>query len=1126
MKTDKTVQLLSDVPASKDAFGSHKKVADAIAALIRSEPGGRTIGIEGTWGSGKSTVVNLLSKNLEANVLVCVAIFDAWAHQGDPLRRSFLESMVIALKKKGWLTKYEAKWRHKIDELSRRHKTSTRRATPILSGFGQLMGIALSLFPLGIPLVTLGEENAVAIAVGSLFLIGPLLVLVLNGILRHGADIWALFVQTSVVEETTVTAETPDPTSIEFKHYFYELMTDCLSDFKKSLVIVVDNLDRIPADDAKSIWSVLRVFLDHAGHEPPPWHDRLWIIVPFDASGIRQQLNIGSENNSDTSLTASNFLDKAVQVSFYVAPPLLSNWQNFLADCLRQAFPQHDPSSLDFHRIYRLYATTRANHGRNPTPRDLITYTNAIGALYRQWGESLPLAHMAYYVILRQTNARDIPVGLLNGTIPAIDSASLLGESILDDLAALHFNTEPDLARQVLLRGPILESLTTHDTTRLIDLAKGHRGFYHALENELQILVPSWTKSESQSFARASDCIVSSTVLETAPPGARYEIIRTLELGVKAIDVWQPFNEETAKGIVSLIKVSKDEAIIDALINSVTTSGQKSKDVDSKDLVAWTKGCIGIAAALQMRGRKAPSAPPFCVPTTPEDWTFVCEVLWETDPSNQTWGWMRPSKEWTSVTDALIKAANSDQFKRRHLRSTQVGTSTSSAINWEQLAATIEARLVQNVSYDGEGIQVLFRTLLAIEPFTNQKQQRLANLARQGHILSYAHHAWNAASDESIALTAVLHLREFPNGGVQGSIHHSAAGLTNLTSLFANPQSKPKVVEFFISILAESNLHILISALMNAGAIHANWLRACIETILTKGATTEMLGLEVLEKQWSYIRNTLDNGKKVGGLLDRIVSDLLKDPKTILDLKSKPFNPLTAWLYASIVRAEVHDIKSFSEWCEAGLQEIDKSQWIEEFNQHGDLLQLLIDLSHNGLSPRLELPYVDALSEQSQRLVLEGKNVTPLASHWKYLKEPVRGYRLSKLKQSLLDHAKNADGKISEDFFEICGEDMADLDLLKKDRRIVDSLFSRLIDEGHSSGIAWLAALFHQHGNFLEDYEPTFAIEEFQDRIKSALKNAAVDDKAEAVKEIAAKIGLMSEIDQGDDSSKTGSKRI
>ena len=81
--------LLDDSPATSDAFGAHQRIAGAVLQLVENEPGGKAIALIGQWGSGKSTVVNLAQNAAPKNVGVFV--FDAWAHQGDPLRRTFLE---------------------------------------------------------------------------------------------------------------------------------------------------------------------------------------------------------------------------------------------------------------------------------------------------------------------------------------------------------------------------------------------------------------------------------------------------------------------------------------------------------------------------------------------------------------------------------------------------------------------------------------------------------------------------------------------------------------------------------------------------------------------------------------------------------------------------------------------------------------------------------------------------------------------------------------------------------------------------------------------------------------------------------------------------------------------------
>ena len=80
--------LLDDSPKEKDEFGSHMPVAESITGLLKDEDeGGKSIGLEGGWGSGKSTVVRLVAEKFEQTNRADyrVFIFDTWAHQGDPL---------------------------------------------------------------------------------------------------------------------------------------------------------------------------------------------------------------------------------------------------------------------------------------------------------------------------------------------------------------------------------------------------------------------------------------------------------------------------------------------------------------------------------------------------------------------------------------------------------------------------------------------------------------------------------------------------------------------------------------------------------------------------------------------------------------------------------------------------------------------------------------------------------------------------------------------------------------------------------------------------------------------------------------------------------------------------------
>src|SRR5262245_5937401 len=89
--------LIPDIPASEDEFGVHENIANSIVDLVMTEDGGRTVSIEGKWGSGKSTIINLIRKKFSDNPTKLVFLFDAWTHQGDPLRRTFLETLIAFL---------------------------------------------------------------------------------------------------------------------------------------------------------------------------------------------------------------------------------------------------------------------------------------------------------------------------------------------------------------------------------------------------------------------------------------------------------------------------------------------------------------------------------------------------------------------------------------------------------------------------------------------------------------------------------------------------------------------------------------------------------------------------------------------------------------------------------------------------------------------------------------------------------------------------------------------------------------------------------------------------------------------------------------------------------------------
>ena len=147
------VKLLADTPADKDVFGGHERVAIAIATLIERESGGKAIALEGGWGAGKSSIVRMLEKIFEKTGEwdTRILVFDAWSHDGDPLRRVFLEELT-RLCTDGFKRARKAHWEdRKKKEITGREIERDQTTTPVLRSHWPILVLAFaSLYPVAI----------------------------------------------------------------------------------------------------------------------------------------------------------------------------------------------------------------------------------------------------------------------------------------------------------------------------------------------------------------------------------------------------------------------------------------------------------------------------------------------------------------------------------------------------------------------------------------------------------------------------------------------------------------------------------------------------------------------------------------------------------------------------------------------------------------------------------------------------------------------------------------------------------------------------------------------------------------------------------------------------------------
>lgn len=211
-------KFLSDAPLTADQKQyvrfRHISIVENLKQIIINCPAPFTIGLFSKWGTGKSTILNLLKESLKnENKFISIASVDVWKYEGDSLRRQFLITLDKELELK---LKYE-------DELNQTLTVSDPTKGPLEFDWGILLniyGIIACLF------IVLGIVFDISEGVpASLFSFG-------------------LFkrVSVNIIEHRTDSAES-------FEKRFNDDILGHKKLKKKKLLIIIDNLERAAMAD-------------------------------------------------------------------------------------------------------------------------------------------------------------------------------------------------------------------------------------------------------------------------------------------------------------------------------------------------------------------------------------------------------------------------------------------------------------------------------------------------------------------------------------------------------------------------------------------------------------------------------------------------------------------------------------------------------------------------------------------------------------------------------------------------------------------------------------------------------------------------------------------------------------
>lgn len=1093
-------RLIADSPAETDAFGSHERVAQAIADLVLNEEGGKSIALAGPWGSGKSTVIKFLAEKVRKHNNNCeLFVFDAWAHQGDPLRRSFLEQLVSFLMNKKWLS--SDVWQKEVEQLAGYRDETTIITEPVLTTLGTVFIILMFLTPVGYALLSKqGSLFWVGLALASIIPVAALVMITATAKCRKVSSeerINILGLLINKVREITKTYSfrTTNPTSIEFQKMFNRIMREALTGVRR-LVVVIDNLDRIEASDALSVWATMRTFFEHDGNVREDWQSRFWLVVPFDPSGIaRLWRRDGSDQNHDfesrQEKLSSSFIDKTFQVIFSVPRPVLSDWEAFLKQQLGNAFPSHNDESgqKDFHTIYRIYSSMGLKDGSPPTPRDIKLFVNAVGSLHRQWGDTISLPTQATYVLMRQRE-QDLIQQLLDPDSLSPSVKAVLGENYAQELAALHFNVPKEKALQVLMADRIRGALMKRDNRALAELS-AVPGFWQVCEAVIESESQSWIQTDPVMLANCGYCFAE---LESQTESQR-QVWYRLGSAILQLKTWPNLDEKVGQGLVQILEhwpgdtKKLTECLLESLGNSLPP--EEDKEGEAKGLKDFISCIVTVLSKIVEKDFGNEILSRFSIDGRAETYLRVIEGLSSITVSPVIKKCFKPKAPLEDAMNALAQGFSGGTTYKSYSEMVITMTEIGPDWPWQSVANTISSRLMQPDIPLAE-VNALMDALLhmrKVSDFEPSIKSIMDNLVHQGCLMHHLYRANNGGDSDCMASLLVPFFEFEPEGNLSSQWHSSSAGVEAYRRILTAPDQYDAVVSSVKRLIVElSASDIVLTALDRAPAYTRPFLHAVlrkmsqeeVETCITSQHIISGFSClaEALDKQ--TLHHAISYSALNGFLLDQIIAE--------------QFQLKLADLYLAVAKLENIDLSRFLTFLVDGIRKIDREQWLEELKQNGSVLDLVTYLIAKECPLDLSVHFQDALQDFARLLFNQSEEVPELheesvSALVKALGREEKDTFLRNIRDLML---RNCDWSCNR-FLNAYGDVLLEAGAILEEKadEIVRDAFRCMLDRCDAGEIAWARKVLEK--TRIADQAKPESLKDFRKRLMDTRKQENID---------------------------------
>ena len=483
-KDIKFPRLIPNRPCNKDLFegNAHDNLAKAIAEIINSPENVSMIGIDGGWGSGKSNLVGMVSNHLnaigeEGGEIYHFFTYDVWGHQNDLPRRSILEELTTDLVSGETPILEEDKWKEKRDNLLSKKRNTKSKIVPKINYVIIAASVLIILTPFISTISSIFNRQwaNITLAVLPYFIIIGLVIRQRIKDLKKNeqevncknffTELFLLYNDKITENETFETISEREPSSKQFNEWVKDI-DNSLKEANKNLVIVFDNMDRLPKSKVQEFWAAIHSFFSEANYS------NISVIVPFDRAHIQNAFQSEDIEDSGRDGTESklkicygnDFINKTFDIVFSVPPPILSGWKKYFRDMWKEAFGPNTDADPDVLQIFDKLTPENS-------PRKIIAFINSFVTLKKTTDSSIEDKYIALYIFGREHIAKEPLSQILTPTyLGALEFLYKNDQRMQECMSSLYYQLPSNEAMDVIFSHRLKIELDNNTPKTIVEL--------------------------------------------------------------------------------------------------------------------------------------------------------------------------------------------------------------------------------------------------------------------------------------------------------------------------------------------------------------------------------------------------------------------------------------------------------------------------------------------------------------------------------------------------------------------------------------------------------------------------------------------------------------------------------